>query len=238
MDHPGPIGRCAADLAILFSAMRNRKLGQFSFAFKGFENVPPSLLVVGGFFHEIADADVQNMMEEVAHHFAGKEAQLLYSDLPPAFGDWLPRHRIVMAVEAAQFHEPRLHRHPEDYQPRIRELLEEGLSCPAPEYARCKDHQTASKQDVNAIAREHVMLTPATTCAAPDAATTGNPAFNSPWSYTGLPTVSIPVGFAPNSLPLAIQLVGCLGADEMLLHIAAWCEQALGFGSLTPPFPR
>ena len=30
---------------------------------------------------------------------------------------------------------------PEDYQPRIRQLIEEGLACPGPEYAECKQHQ-------------------------------------------------------------------------------------------------
>jgi aspartyl-tRNA(Asn)/glutamyl-tRNA(Gln) amidotransferase subunit A len=86
-----------------------------------------------------------------------------------------------------------------------------------------------------------VLVTPATTSPAPDAETTGNPAFNSPWSYTGVPTISIPTGQFVDGLPLAIQLV--LGNrygthDAALFLAAAWCERALGVGPLTPPFPR
>ena len=46
-----------------------------------------------------------------------------------------------MAVEAAAFHENRLRTVPHDYDANIRALLEEGLACPAPEYARCKEAQ-------------------------------------------------------------------------------------------------
>ena len=52
------------------------------------------------------------------------------------------------------------------------------------------------------------LITPATLGTAPDPSTTGDPAFNSPWSYTGLPTVSFPIGLATDGLPVAIQLVG------------------------------
>ena len=80
-------------------------------------------------------------------------------------------------------------------------LLEEGLACPAPEYARCKEHQRPLKTDMLAcFDGVDVLLTPATTGPAPDAATTGDPAFNSPWSYTGLPTVSFPGGLEPGGV--------------------------------------
>ena len=52
------------------------------------------------------------------------------------------------------------------------------------------------------------MVTPAALGAAPDPSTTGDPAFNSPWSLLGLPTVSFPIGFSADGLPLAVQLIG------------------------------
>jgi aspartyl-tRNA(Asn)/glutamyl-tRNA(Gln) amidotransferase subunit A len=80
-----------------------------------------------------------------------------------------------------------------------------------------------------------VLLTPATRGPAPDPSTTGDPAFNSPWSYTGLPTVSMPAGRTPDGLPLAIQLVGRPWAEADLLAAAAWCEDALAFPRTEPP---
>ena len=121
-----------------------------------------------------------------------------------------------------------LQRHPEDYEPKVRGLLEEGLACPAPEYARCKEHQrelTAAM--LTCLEGVDALLTPATTGAAPDAATTGDPAFQAPWSYTGLPTVSFVAGWTEDGLPLAIQLVGKPWGEPELLATAAWCEAAL-----------
>ena len=45
-----------------------------------------------------------------------------------------------------------------------------------------------------------VLACPATTNPAPDAATTGDPAMNSPWSFTGLPTICLPIGLADDGL--------------------------------------
>src|SRR5204863_479635 len=94
-----------------------------------------------GMFVHLAEPSVRSAMHEVKSKLTRQGAIVRDVDLPSGFAEILPRHRTVMAVEGAQFHESRLRHHPEDYQPRIRELLEEGLRCPAPEYARCKEHQ-------------------------------------------------------------------------------------------------
>src|SRR5207248_1235558 len=131
---------------------------------------------------------------------------------------------------------PRLRKHPDDYGPNIRQLLEEGLACPAPEYARCKEHQAQlTTAMLGCLEGVDVLLTPATTRQAPDTSTTGDPAFNSPWSYTGLPTVSVPAGRADDGLPLAIQLVGRPWGEADLLAAAAWCEGVLALPRAEPP---
>jgi len=79
------------------------------------------------------------------------------------------------------------------------------------------------------------LLVPATTGPAPDAATTGDLAFNAPWSYVGFPTVSIPSTWTPDGLPLAIQLVGVPWSEAELLAVAAWCEEKLGVERREPP---
>jgi aspartyl-tRNA(Asn)/glutamyl-tRNA(Gln) amidotransferase subunit A len=135
-----------------------------------------------------------------------------------------------MGVEAAAYHEPRLRKYPDDYGPCIRTLLEEGLACSAAEYARCKEHQQQLTTEVLACFEGvDALLAPATTGPAPPADSTGDPAFNSPWSYTGLPVVSFSAGWSPERLPLAVQLVGRPWGEAGLFAASAWCEDALGF---------
>jgi aspartyl-tRNA(Asn)/glutamyl-tRNA(Gln) amidotransferase subunit A len=131
-----------------------------------------------------------------------------------------------MAVEAAAWHEALLAKHPNGYQPKIRSLMEEGFRTPAPEYVRCCEHQAKLSRDILLCFNgTDVLVTPATTTPAPDTSSTGDPSFNSPWSYTGLPTVSFPVSVSRDGLPLAIQLIGRPNGESDLFRVAAWCER-------------
>ena len=62
---------------------------------------------------------------------------------------------------------------------------------------------------------------------APGPETTGDPVMNSPWSFTGLPTVTFPMGLAPDGLPLGIQLIGKPSGERALLEIARRCEAVI-----------
>ena len=75
---------------------------------------------------------------------------------------------------------------------------------------------------------------PATPGPAPDASTTGDPVFNAPWSFTGLPTVSFPIGWV-DGLPIAAQLTGSSEHEGYLLASAAWVERITKYERRLPP---
>jgi aspartyl-tRNA(Asn)/glutamyl-tRNA(Gln) amidotransferase subunit A len=147
--------------------------------------------------------------------------------LPSGFAEVSERHHTVMAVEAAAYHEGRFRRHPDDYPSKITSLIERGLRTSAAEYARCKQAQVRLTQEMRM--RFRVLLVPATPGAAPTAETTGDPVFNSPWSFTGMPVVSLPFAWVPDGLPLALQLVAKQGQEDDLFRTAAWVERVVGF---------
>ena len=101
-------------------------------------------------------------------------------------------------------------------------------------YAIAQRIRQISREVLSCFADVDVLLAPATRGPAPDASTTGDPAFNSPWSYTGLPVVSIPAGWTADGLPLAIQLIGGRWQEAEVLAAAAWCEQVLGLEPREP----
>jgi Asp-tRNA(Asn)/Glu-tRNA(Gln) amidotransferase A subunit family amidase len=144
--------------------------------------------------------------------------------LPSAFA-LIPRaHHVVMAVEAASYHRERIERHPDDYPPRITGLICDGLATPAHEYREALDLRRELFRQLPSA-----LIVPATTGPAPPAETTGNPLFNSPWSFLGMPVVSLPMGWSPDGLPLAVQLIGEQLTDDALLQWAEEVEAALGF---------
>jgi aspartyl-tRNA(Asn)/glutamyl-tRNA(Gln) amidotransferase subunit A len=236
MDHPGPMARCVRDLEILLLTIADAGWPVPYTRITDTPTLTPTLGRLGGLFDSKADPSVRRIMDEVVAKLRERGAVVEDVSLPASFAEVLPRHRTIMAVEGAAFHQERLRRHPDDYDPWIRSLLEEGLKCPAPEYARCKEHQTLLRREMEACFDDvDILLTPATTGPAPDAGSTGDPAFNSPWSYTGFPTISFPVGKSPDGLPLAIQLVGRPWGENELFPVAVWCEDALGVRLGEPP---
>ncbi len=234
MDHPGPIGRCVGDLGLMLQIIAD----PMDWTAPATSDAP-LLGRVRGMFDDRAEPGVRSAMEEVQAKLAETGATVKEVSLPARFAEVIPRHRTIMAVESAAFHESRLTKHADDYLPKIRSLLAEGLATPAPEYMRCREHQLQLSADMAAcFAEADVLIMPATTGPAPDPRTTGDPAFNSPWSYTGLPAVSFPTGQFIDGLPLSLQLVGAKGAEAELLAVSTWCEKALMADSLTPILPK
>ena len=231
MDHVGVIANCVRDLAILCGAIGD-PYPTFSVQTATAEpESPPSLGRLGGLFAERADPAMNSAMAAVVNKFQAAGAHCVPIDPPAAFGEVLQRHQTIMAVEAAEVHEQRIRRHPEDYPPRIASLIEEGFATSATEYVRAlhlKDVLTEALVEQLELGEAHVFLVPATIGPAPAAETTGNPAFNSPWSYTGLPAVSFPIGWTADGLPLCAQLIGDRFCEEELFRWAAWCERVVG----------
>jgi Asp-tRNA(Asn)/Glu-tRNA(Gln) amidotransferase A subunit family amidase len=73
-----------------------------------------------------------------------------------------------------------------------------------------------------------IIITPAATGEAPaglDA--TGDPVFNSLWSFCGTPSITLPLLEGPSGLPLGVQVVGPRGDDARLLRNANWLMQRI-----------
>ncbi|MBS0248996.1 MAG: amidase, partial [Proteobacteria bacterium] len=56
---------------------------------------------------------------------------------------------------------------------------------------------------------------------------TGSPIFNSLWSLTGLPAVTLPLLSGEGGMPLGVQLVGAARDDARLLRTSNWLVEQL-----------
>ena len=55
------------------------------------------------------------------------------------------------------------------------------------------------------------------------------------FNFTGQPAVAVPAGFGQDGLPLSVQLVGRLGAEDVLYALAGQIEQARPWSDQRPP---
>ena len=113
----------------------------------------------------------------------------------------------------------------------MQDLIEKGQQLSAVDYVETRRHQQRFRYDLNALCQTvDALLTPSTPAPAPHGlTTTGDPAFNGPASFSGLPSLGIPSGLSAGGLPLGTQLMAGAFAEEKLLQVGKWCEQVLGF---------
>lgn len=250
LDHPGPFARSTADAALLLRTMAGHDpedpvsapapVADYPAACApGEEARPPRLGLVGGLFLDRADGDARRGLERARRAFEAHGAAVTEARMPEAFGEVHRMHRILMCAELAEVHRSRFTDRKAEYRPGIRGLIEEGLEIAAVDYAAARRHQLRFKVAVQkTLTGFDGLLTPAAPTPAPrDLTTTGDPVFNSPWSYSGLPTVVLPVALADNGLPVAVQLIGRAFREADLFRVAAWCEKALGFDASPPEQP-
>jgi aspartyl-tRNA(Asn)/glutamyl-tRNA(Gln) amidotransferase subunit A len=230
LDHVGPIARTVEDLRLLFETMsETRYLNREADHFPPREG-PVKLGRLRGFFDRRATPAVLSALDEAAKALHDAGADIVELDDPVDFERILRDHRTVMAAEVAREHSDWLDEFPDDYPPRIRDLILEGRCPLAIEYFQAEGRRHSSMGELLKAFKDkerQFWITPATIGTAPDPSTTGDPAFNSPWSYTGLPTVSFPIGLASDGLPVAVQITGWFLVDQALLRAAEWCEQVI-----------
>ena len=142
----------------------------------------------------------------------------------PLFEDYeaLDRlHHRMTRAELALVHEPWFDDYEAFYRTPMAEAIREGREISAGELARGRAMAEALREELDALLVEHGLdawVAPGAPGPAPETIrSTGDPAMNRPWTYAGVPVLSVPAGTAENGLPLGLQVAGQFGADEELL---------------------
>ena len=240
LDHPGPFARSVSDAALLLQTISGHdpedpvssplQVDDYVKACHTEGDSPPRIGRSSDLFRDVMDPHVSRALEKAGRDFESGGAILTEARIPDGFCEVYPMHRTLMCAELATVHKTQFPDRKEEYRPKIRGLIEEGQGLTAAAYATAREHQLQFKKAIgNSLKEFDALLTPATPTTAPDLTTTGDPIFNSPWSYSGLPTVVIPVEIAKNGLPVAVQLVGHPFGEADLFRVARWCERVIGF---------
>lgn len=228
LDHVGVFARSVADVRLAFTVLAGRHVASPS----------PSTPRLG-LAHELlgrASPEVSSQIRAACERLAVAGAVVSEVTLPASFASIHEAGQAVLQGEAATYHEP-LHRaHAADYRPRTRALIEAGLAQRAVDYVRAQQARRRFRDDVMPrLAGVDALVTPAAPSTAPRGlGSTGDPWFCAPWTFAGVPAITLPATVSSDGLPHAIQLVGAADADARLLGVAEWCESILGTGAAPP----
>ncbi|MDX1948215.1 MAG: amidase [Pirellulaceae bacterium] len=241
MDHVGPIARTVADLYAVWQPLAIGAHGSIDslFTMKWAKHdlefwldcygANKTLFVLEGPLLERATPEVR----EITAKALGRLKSSVWVrplELPASFGPILTYHRRIMAAEAAAIHKANFPSRRREYGPAIASLLDEGLALPAIDYAEALIQRDTLRSELAALLNSSndllgCLVMPTTISPAPDRTTTGDPAFNSPWSYLGLPSITIPCGRAANGLPCGLQFISL--TVPQVFAMAGLCERIL-----------
>ncbi len=135
-------------------------------------------------------------------------------------------HKSIVAAEMAISHNTLYPKYEDKYAAETINLIKKGQKVVTKELANAKAERKYLRNKIHQRMDEHdidILISPSAPGPAPEGIdTTGDPIMNLPWSYSGLPTVTLPVSKNNQNLPMGIQCTGRYGRDEWLLY---WCQE-------------
>jgi len=153
-----------------------------------------------------------------------------------------PAFMVIMLGEAFAYHARDLRERPELYGEVLRDKLMAGALFTGEEYVQAQRLRSRLREDMHrALAEVDVLATPTTPGTAPAFATVLDPGFPfgrsnmAPFNMVGLPALALPCGFAPNGLPISLQLAGRPFDEATVLRAGHAFEQATEWHRRRPP---
>ena len=131
-----------------------------------------------------------------------------------------------MAGEMAQVHRDWFAQYESLYRPHTRELIQKGQQVTTDMLSADRDAQMRLRRELEIRMKAvgiDLWISPAAKGTATEGIkSTGDPVMSFPWTFAGLPTVSVPAGYNAAGLPFGLQCVAGYMQDEQLL---TWAEQ-------------
>jgi aspartyl-tRNA(Asn)/glutamyl-tRNA(Gln) amidotransferase subunit A len=144
-----------------------------------------------------------------------------------------PAFMVIMLTEAFSYHARDLRERPQLYGEVLREKLMAGALFTSDEYVQAQRLRARLRADMHqALTEVDVLATPTAPVTAPAFSTVLDPNFPfarsnmAPFNMSGLPALALPCGFAPNGLPISLQLAGRPFDEATVLRAGHAYEQA------------
>jgi len=257
LDHAGPITRTVRDAALMLSAIAGRDpLDSTSSG----EPVPDYAAALTGEIKGMRVGVIKELTiglsDDVAHGFnaAMRQMRELGAEVAdvsiPSIAMAASVATNIMFAEAAEYHEEWMRTRADDYGNDVRRTLEAGMLTPAIYYVRAqRARATVLAEALSALGKFTVLTAPTAAIPAPRIASGGRALhdsgqsvdmvadvlrFTAPFNVTGQPALAIPIGIAPNGMPLSMQIVGRPFDEATVFRVADAYERARP----ALPFPK
>jgi Asp-tRNA(Asn)/Glu-tRNA(Gln) amidotransferase A subunit family amidase len=241
LDHVGFFARNVDDVTLALSVTSksdprdpaSSPLTSFSFDLaNGLDPLgPPRLLIMHPPFWERVQPAQRELLDTIAKKFASAGATVETKEWPESLEQIWALANTILSYEAALIHSDLVARAPDKTSDHLKKLVADGQRTSEGIYASAREQQELLRHSISDVFTEIdvVLSVPAFGEAPAGLSDTGDAAFCTPWTFLGLPAITLPVGFGPAGLPLGIQLTGAHREDFKLARIASWCERVIAY---------
>jgi len=240
LDHTGPMARTVEDCALMLQALAGHDPEDPASSREPVGDYTAGLgqgvrgLRVGvprEYFFSDVTPEVAGAFESAMATLRSLGAEVRDVAIPSIWS--APAFMVIMLSEAYAYHARHLRARPELYGEVLREKLLAGALLTADEYVQAQRLRARLREDVHRVLGEvDLLATPTAAVTAPPFAAVLDPDFPfarsnmAPFNMTGLPALALPCGFAPNGLPVSLQLAGRPFGEATVLRAGHAYEQA------------
>lgn len=236
LDHVGILSKDCNDLSLIFQSIVPGLKQKLTYQDQSINNIKE--LTIGipeNYFFELLSDEVEKKIREVIDLFISQGSNVRQVQIPHAEKAMMVQEDIIGA-EGSFLHKFQLEDHEEDYDRDNYEYFKHGLSVTKGEYREA----LAIRQQVNKDFQQlfdsvDILLTPTLPITAPkltaetitwkgykeDILSTLS-RYTGPFNVSGLPALSIPVGFSTDGLSIGLQIVGNMYRDDQIISTGKW----------------
>jgi len=251
----GPLTHTVRDAALMLNAMAGYDRAYASSLDVPAEDFTASLekgvqglriALIDDFTFRDVDEEVAAAIRSAADVLANLGAQIVTIRIPALTGalDYAALFANVLLYEFNEILGAQYRAEPDReklFGPMVKSDLERGEKVTRESYEKILSERPTQVREVKSAFDEvDAMLTPTLPNVAPlqtegAAVWARGRQFNLPFSFAGVPSISVPCGFSANGLPVGMQIVANDREESLLLRIAAAYEAATDFHLKRPP---
>lgn len=184
----------------------------------------PVLGIPEGKFMDQASPEILSAFFETVNTLKKKGFTIKYIPALNNIDEINNKHKLMNAAEFADVHKNWFKEYKKIYHKASVELFARGLNVAPEELENAIQGRTLLREELEQLQVENeidLWISPSAPGTAPSGLdSTGDPKMNLPWTYAGVPTLSVPFGFF-NDLPYGVQFSGLYNQDEALFQMVS-----------------
>ncbi len=181
----------------------------------------PVIGIPVGRYLDQASEDVRNVFDEEIKKIQKKGLVVKQINLFENITEINKTHREMCAAEMAMEHKYWFAEYENLYRPHTKQLILDGKKVTKVDLELAKNGRFLLREKLSETMHRHgidIWVSPSTITDAPfGLESTGSPIMNLPWTFAGMPAITVPAGVSKNNMPLGLQFTARFNDDEKLL---------------------